>query len=238
MDPTLNIYKYLASQCQLIQKEEPFESRSHGFVTISRQAGAGGITIGEKLTDYLNKELPGKCFWTLFDKNLVNQVIKEHNLSEKILPFLKESSISEIEDILDDLFGLHPPQFNLVQCTTETILHLAKMGRVILIGRGAPVITRKIEGGVHIRLIGSFQKRKSHIKEHFKLTDKEAERFIENEDRGRAQYLKKYFNEDIDNPLLYDLIINIDTISYDYAALLIGNMVVRKKNLENSLKRE
>ena len=226
MDPALNIYEYLASQCRLAQKEEPSSPLSRGFVTISRQAGAGGITIGEKLVRYLNKELPGKCPWTLFDKNLVDEVIKEHHLSEKILPFLKESSISEIEDILDDLFGLHPPQFNLVQRTNQTILHLARMGRVILVGRGSPVITRKVAGGVHVRLIGSFQKRKSHIKEYFKFTDKEAELFIKNEDNGRAKYLKNYFNEDIDNPLLYDLIINTDTVSYDQAASLIGNLVI------------
>ncbi len=235
MDPTLNIYRYLASQCWLAQKEEPSGSRSPGFITISRQAGAGGITIGEKLGCYLNKELAGKCPWTLFDKNLVNEVVKEHNLSEKILPFLKESSISEIEDILDDLFGLHPPQFTLVQRTTETILHLAKMGRVILVGRGAPVITRKIERGVHVRLVGSFQKRKDHLKEYFQFNDKEAGLFLKKEDKGRAQYLKKYFNQDIDNPLLYNVIVNTDTISYDHTVLLIGDMVIR--NIKSEEKR-
>ena len=228
MDPISNVYKYLASQYWLAQKKEPADS-ARGFVTISRQAGAGGITIGEKLADYLNKELPGKCAWTLFDKNLVHEVIKEHNLSEKILPFLKEKNIPEIEDFFDDLFGLHPPQFTLVERTNQTILHLAKMGRVILVGRGAPVITREIAGGVHIRLIGSLKKRKDHLKEYFQFTDQEAKIFLEKEDRGRAQYLKKYFDRDIDNPLLYDLVINTDTVSYDHAVLLIADMVMRRR---------
>ena len=235
MDPIINVCNYIASQCRMVQKEKPFDAASRGFITISRQAGAGGMTIGEKLVGYLNKEFPGKCPWTLFDKNLVHEVIKEHNLSEKILPFLKESTISEIEDIIDDLFGLHPPQSTLVERTTKTILHLARMGRVILVGRGAPVITREIAGGVHIRLVGSLKKRKDHLKEHFQFTDKKAKIFLQIEDRGRAQYLKKYFNQDIDNPLLYDLVVNTDTVSYDHAALLIADMAVRKIKSEEKV---
>ena len=49
MDKSLKLYSYIASQCR-IEKEE--DVGIPGFVTISRQAGAGGITIGEKLADY------------------------------------------------------------------------------------------------------------------------------------------------------------------------------------------
>ena len=227
MSPLRNVYSYFAYQCWMAQKETLAAPVVLSFVTISRQAGAGGITIGEKLADYLNKDLAGECPWTVFDKNLVHEVIKEHHLSQKILPFLKEANIPEIEDTLENLLRLHPPQFTLVQRTTQTILHLAKMGRVVLVGRGSPVITKEIPGGVHVRLVGSFKKRRDHIKEYFQLSDKEAELFITNEDNGRAQYLKKYFNKDIDDPLFYDLVINTDTVSYDDAALLIADRTLK-----------
>jgi diguanylate cyclase (GGDEF)-like protein len=45
--------------------------------------------------------------------------------------------MSEITDTLDELLGLHPPAWTLVRQMTETILHLAEMGNVILVGRGA-----------------------------------------------------------------------------------------------------
>jgi len=40
------------------------------------------------------------------------------------------------------LFGLRPPSWVLVPQVAETILHLADAGHVILIGRGAAVVTR------------------------------------------------------------------------------------------------
>ncbi|MCB9771564.1 MAG: cytidylate kinase-like family protein [Candidatus Omnitrophica bacterium] len=231
MESSSKIYNYIASQCRLYRQEQ----FNQGFVTISRQAGAGGITIGEKLAVYLNKELPGLCQWTVFDKNLVDAVVGEHHLSKKILPFLKEKKVSEIEDMLENLLGLHPPQATLVKQTNETILRLARLGRVIIVGRGAPVITKEIQGGVHIRLIGSLKKRKEHIKEYFKFTDKEAAFFIENEDRGREQYLRTYFKKDINDTLIYDLIINTDMVSYSAAAALIGNLVIEKIKSQKSI---
>ena len=36
--------------------------------------------------------------------------------------------------------------------------------------------------------------------------------FIHREDKGRKRFLKEHFEEDIDNPLLYHLVINTDRI--------------------------
>jgi cytidylate kinase len=102
------------------------------------------------------------------------------------------------------------------------------MGRVILVGRGSANITNKIAGGVHVRLIGSFKRRKEYTKAYFKCNDTEAEGIIHNEDKGRGEYLKQNFGQDIDDPLFYDLVINTDLVSYDQAVLLIGSLVVMK----------
>lgn len=228
MDGSIKLYSYIASQCQADHED----STIPGFVTISRQAGAGGITIGEKLADYLNKKLTGKSPWTVFDKNLVDEVMDRYELPKRILPYFKEARVSAIEDALEDLLGVHPPHFTLVEKTNQTIMNLARRGRTILVGRGSSVITRFTEGGVHIRLVGSTKARKKHIEEHYKLTDKEAEAFIDQEDIGRTQYLKKYFDRNVNDPLLYDVVINTDMVSYDDTAMIIGDMVIRKIKAE------
>jgi cytidylate kinase len=58
------------------------------------------------------------------------------------------------------------------------------------------------------------------------LTKTEARKFCLSEDRGRERYLKKYFNADINDPLLYHLIINTGLVNYDDAAKLIGDAVL------------
>ena len=55
---------------------------------------------------------------------------------------------------------------------------------------------------------------------------KTAEEFLKTEDEGRKSYLKNYFGKNIDDPLLYDLVINTDLISYEEAAHMIGRAVI------------
>ena len=141
---------------------------------------------------------------------------------------MHEDKTSEIADTMEELFGLHPPSWLLVRKITETILHLAELGNVILIGRGAAVVTANLDHVFHVRLVSALEKRIQRIQELQKMSKQEALRFIEQEDRGRERYLKKYFKADVDDPLLYDLTINVDRISYDNAANLIAESVLKR----------
>jgi cytidylate kinase len=55
---------------------------------------------------------------------------------------------------------------------------------------------------------------------------KEAQEFIHHEERGRRRYLHKYFNQAIDDPLLYHLVINTDLVPYVKAARMIGDTLL------------
>ena len=195
--------------CQLRPAAQPAlrEERPHWrAVTVSRQAGAGGHTVAEQLARYLQTHSPaGASPWTVFDP---------------------EDRVSEIEDALDDLLGVHPPAETLIRQTAETILHLVELGNVILVGRGANVVTRRMRDVFHVRLIGSLEERVEHIQKLRQIGRKAALEFIRVEDRGRRRYLKKYFGRDIDDPLLYHLVINTDLVGYENAAALIGNTVL------------
>jgi cytidylate kinase len=195
-------------------------------VTISRQGGSGGHAVASVLADYLQRRSPAGCPWTIFDRNLVEKVIEDHNLPKRLARFMPEDRISEMADTMDELFGLHPPSWTLVRQTAETILHLAELGRVIIIGRGANVTTGKLPYVFHVRLVGSLEKRVEHMQVLEGLGRKETLALVRKEDRGRKRYLKKYFDKDIDDPLLYHLILNTDLVSYKEAAQLIGDAML------------
>ena len=129
---------------------------------------------------------------------------------------------------MDELFGLHPPSWTLVRKATETILHLVELGNVIVIGRGATVITAKLDHVFHVRLIGSLEKRVQHIQELDHLGKEAALELIHREDRGRRRYLKKHFKADMDDPLLYHLVINTDLVSYEKAARIIADAMLKR----------
>lgn len=200
----------------------------HSFITISRQAGAGGLSVGNKVTELLNndKELYLPCPWTVFDKNLINIVLEEHHLPKKFKKYMHETNISQVDDILEELLGLHPSSIALVHKTSETILHLAQIGNAVIVGRGSSIITRKLKGGFHVRLVGSLGKRVQRVIEHSKVTMDQAEDLIAKWDKGRKKYFKDYFNKNDEDPLLFDLIINTDYISYDKTARIIKHSML------------
>src|SRR6267154_183919 len=192
--------------CQLQSPESPPAPYQNGerrrAITISRQAGSGGHTVAEKLLELLQPP-DDSCPWAIFDRNLVEKVLEDHKLPGRLAKFMPEDRISEISDTMDELFGLHPPSWTLVRQMADTILHLAELGNVILIGRGANVITRKLEHVFHVRLVGSLEQRVKRMQEAQHLNAKSAMEMVQREDLGRRRYLKKYFNKEIDDPLLY-----------------------------------
>lgn len=194
------------------------------FITISRQAGAGGITIARLVAERLREREAKSGYlgsWSVFDKTLVDEVLQDATLSRQLLEFTAGEGLSEAQEILQDLFGLHPPKWSQVRKTSETILRLAQMGRVILVGQGANIITGRLEGGLHVRLVGSPKKRIEHLKEYFGFDSAEAAEFVRREDEARRRFVKKYFGKDIEDPLLYDLVVDTDDISYEQTAALI-----------------
>lgn len=217
--------------CQLQPATKPPGTDSDGerwrAVTISRQTGSGAHVVGEELANYLQAHSPKDAPpWTLFDRNLVEKVLEEHNLPERMARFLAEDRISELQDTMDELFGLHPPSWTLVRQTADTILHLVELGRVIIIGRGGGIITRNLNCVFHARLVGSLERRLEYVQEYYKLEKKEALEFINREDKGRQRYLKKYFDLEIDDPLLYHVVINTDLIPQKLAARMIGDALL------------
>ena len=221
---------YIISQVKSLKKRSPNDKRSgNPFVTISRQTGAYGITVSKDLCEYLQKnERRTRCVWTVFDKELIEKVIQEHDLPETVLPYLSEDTVSEIQDMIEEIIGLHPSHDALVKKTGETILHLAQLGYVILVGRASNIITAKMPGGVNVRLVSPMEKRLEHVQEYYKLTLKEAKEFIATGDRSRKNYIKKYYNKDIDDPLLYDLVINVDSLTRPEVIRIIGQLVLNR----------
>lgn len=202
-------------------------------ITISRMCGAGGRTVAAQLAEYLQLHAPAHCHWTIFDKNLVAKVLEDQHLPRQLAHFMAEKHKPMFSDALEEMFGLHPPTWELVQETSKTIWNLAQLGYVILVGRGANVITSRLKTALHVRLVGSLEKRIARVQEVYELDWQEAHDFIQTQDTGKKRYLKDYFDQNIDDPLLYHLIINTDRMTYEDAARLIGQTVISHFQLEH-----
>lgn len=207
------------------------------FVTLSRQTGAGGISISQALCDRLNEiDTAALTPWTLLDRNLLQTVIDEHDLPSQIASRMDQTQYNSILKWCDDMFGNYYPSWTaVIKKTGETILHFARMGNVILVGRGAHIITRSIHGGLHARLIGSIDKRMAHLEEYYELSEDKAAAMLKRNDRGRTEYLRDVFHTDINDTTQFDLCINTDHLAYEDATEMLAQQVLRNREAISQL---
>jgi cytidylate kinase len=193
-------------------------------ITISRQTGCGALEVSEEVGRLMNHHLPPIVApWTVFDRNLMDKVLEDHQLPPSLARYLPEDRISELEDLITDVFGIIPTSQTAARQTAETILRLVEIGGVVVIGRGANIITAKLPRVLHVRLVAPLADRIARISatDHKSLAD--ARRFCEEEDLARARYLKKHFDANIDDPHLYHMVLNTSRLGYDETARLIAD---------------
>lgn len=212
--------------CQLKPggRAAPGEARAvRRAVTISREAGCGALVVAEKLAALLQQETSAdEPPWTVFDRNLMGKVLEDHNLPARLARFLPEDRMTELQDIADELFGLRPASWTVIEQIADTILKLAELGNVIVIGRGAHIITARLPHVLHVRLVAPLERRFAHCRKSYGMSEREAREFCAREDTGRERYLKKYFKASLNDPLLYHLVINTGLVGFDEAARLIA----------------
>lgn len=183
-------------------------------VTISRQTGARGRSIGTKLQDALRAQDPkADVPWTLFDDNLVKKVLEDNQLPADLEKFMPDDAVSELESSINEILGRHPSMWSLFDKTVRTIVRLSRMGKCIIVGRGGNKITQGFPNVLQVRLVGTREKRIQQMVALKHISRKEASDYIKKEDAARKRYMKQHFHCDIDDPLLYDLTINTDNCS-------------------------
>jgi cytidylate kinase len=213
--------------CQTRDPERP-GGRRRLAITVSRQVGAAEPVAADQLVRFLQSHTAkGERPWTVFDKNLVAKVLEDHHLSTQLDRFMPEDAVSGLEDAIQEALGLHPPTDDLVRQTAETIRRLVELGNAIIIGRGANVITADLPHVFHVRLVGSLNRRIERIGNALKLGRKAAATYVAKEDRGRARYLKRHYNANVDDPLLYHLVLNTDRFEGEVGAEIVGDAALR-----------
>lgn len=219
--------RYLQLQAT-IQEKAPLPQQPS--ITISRESGAGATTVADMVADHLNaivKPAATEAAWTVFDKNLAKEVLIEHKLSLDLEKFMVEDARLPVESIVEELLGLHPNSWWLAQQTTKTILRIASMGRVVMVGRGAEVVTQLLPYVLHVRLVAPLSKRITQAGEFYGLSANEAAMKVSEEDHARRRYLRRYFDADGDNPLLYHLVINTAKTGFAEAAEIMVQAALR-----------
>jgi cytidylate kinase len=195
------------------------------LVTISRQRGAEGQAIAFRTAEILTEMSRGLCPWIVVDKDIAERVIEDHHLPKRISSFFTDEQTLSIEEHIEGIFGISVPAATRIQDMTRTIVDLARLGHVVFVGRAAQVITAKFPRAVHIRIIGSFDRRVERLAERKQCSRDEAVTEVKTVDNQRRHFVSTHFHSDLDDATRYDMIFNTDRVSIEEAARLIAQLV-------------
>jgi len=198
-------------------------------ITISRQFGAGGITLGKMVAE--------KFGYTFADTEIIKMVAEMANVSTHFVETVEKEAggkfskfISKtvskplVERILKDERGYIDEEIYL-DYLVLIIAQMADDGDVVILGRGSQYILNDHPDAYHILLIDTFENRVRFMQKNYDLSESHATQAVKNEDKRRLNLYKKLGKTDYDNPDLYHLVLNGNRIHLDKMLQLVTELV-------------
>jgi hypothetical protein len=197
-------------------------------IAISSECGSDDLAIASLVAKELDLVCPGDPPrpWTVFSRNLVSKILEDHSLSNRIEEFMPEDVRFPLTESFEFLLGLHPPSGVLREYAKDTIRKLATNGNVILIGRGAAIITAGLPYVLRVRLVAPFHLRVSNFARTHNVAEGEAVRMVRANDTARRRYVRSYLQTDVTEALHYDLVLNTASSGIERAARIICAAVI------------
>ncbi len=212
------------------RRDEEFVADAYPFVTISREAGAGGHTLAREILRKLEQVQPGDFSegWEVFDHKLCALIAEDEKLGVSFDQLLTEEYRSEVGQVVQELIEQRAKQYALYTRVFEIVRMLATLGKCVIVGRAGMCVTADMPLGVHVRLVAPEPVRVKRMMKLLDVGEEEALRKMREQDRDRHRLVKDFFGKNIDDPLLYDAVLNTDRLAIPEIAEVVARMVVQK----------
>ena len=198
-------------------------------ITISRQFGARGITLGKMVAEKLG--------YTFADMEIIKQIAEMANVSTHFVETVEKEAggkfskivsrlVSKplLERVLKDERGYIDEEIYL-DYLVLIIAQMADEGNVVILGRGSQYILGDHPDAYHFMLINEFDNRVKFMRESYNLSQSRAVQVVKNEDKRRLNLYRKLHKTDYEKPSLYHLVLNMNKISLEEARELICSLV-------------
>ncbi|MBP7341826.1 MAG: cytidylate kinase-like family protein [Smithellaceae bacterium] len=202
-----DVDKLVEDQVMRWQKEK--KDKPGPVITLSSEAGAGGGWVARILATDLSMTLVGS--------ELIHAVAESAHVSDKVIKSLDEKSISLFDSLISSFFESRHIWPNEYIRRLSMVMHAdAQHGNIIIIGRGGSFILK--DKAFRVRIIAPFDTRVEKVMRDRKLPLKEAQGYVKKYDTDQIGFIRKYFNEDINDPKHYDIMVNMQNVGIETAA--------------------
>ena len=201
------------------------------IITISREFGSGGRTIGRKVAEKLG--IP------FYDKELVDQIAVESGFAPKFVEEHGEHSPTGSffsyafapQGVPGIMNGLSTADFLWnIQC--NVILQLADQGPCVIVGRNADYILKDRPDALHVYVFADVPYRADRIVRLYGESEKSPEQRLAEKDKRRRVNYQHYTGRTWGMAQNYDLCLDTGVLGEDYCAEIVVNSVLNSRKEE------
>jgi len=120
------------------------------------------------------------------------------------------SSAQELDDAL------------YIKTVSAIITELGQKGDIVILGRGGQMILKEVPIALHVLTHAPLELRTRRVAEREQLRPEEASKRVNELDSGREAFHRKFFKVDVNDPCLYDLVIETRRLPYTVAAEVVA----------------
>ncbi len=189
----------------------------HIVVTIARQYGSGGKTVGKMLAKEMG--IP----W--YSRDILKMASEESGISEQLfMQFDEKLKSSFFKRISPDIYTgeLISPESsdfvsakNLFNYQAEVIKKLAKTESCVIVGRAADFVLKDYPNVVSVFVHGSEEFNLARAMEQNSMTEEEMKKFIAKTDKYRADFYRHYTGREWTDARNYDLCLNSSKLGFE-----------------------
>ncbi len=178
------------------------------IVTISRGSLKNGTEVAEKVAEMLGYE----CL----DREILIEASEQFNIPEVKLNRALENAPRFFDRLT---FG----KDTFVSYFRNALLERLGKDNVVYHGNAGQFFLEDVTHVLKVRIISTFESRVKDVMERDGITEKAAAQFLQKIDDARKKWSQHFYGIHIEDPSLYDLVININNLTVEEAADLIVN---------------
>lgn len=179
------------------------------IITISR----GCCSYGRAVAEQVAKMLGYKCI----SREILIETARSYHISEEKL----FKSLHDSLNLFERLTHLRDRYLQLIQAT---LLKYALDDNLVYHGNAGHFLIPEVKHLLKVRIIADLEDRIRLLQQRDNLERQKAVEFISTEDNHRKKWTQTLYNEDLNNPQLYDLVIHLGKISVQQASILICSL--------------
>jgi cytidylate kinase len=170
-------------------------------IAVSRLPGCNTVDIVARVGEALKLDV--------FNGKLVELVAQDAHLAQSVAESLDETELSAIDDWMGELLSEHHfSQDSFFARLSRLIVEIGKHGNSIIVGRGATLLLPPADS-LRVLLTAPLESRVENVVRKYKVTPGEARERILHREADRRAYIDRYFHREMDDPLMYDLTLNV-----------------------------